>query len=1177
MAQALGGFAAQQAAAATPTATGQASSASDNLSPEAAASQKAVSSDAPVVVADETTPTQLVTAHPDGTFTVDVSPGPVRVQQGGAWVPVDTDLRLDAAGAVVPKAAAVPMEFSGGGSTAPLARMGDAGKTYTVGSPWTLPAPVLAGATATYQNVMPGIDLVVEATPDGFSENLVVKTRGAATGADLARIAFPVSLDGVAVRDSGAGGAALVSGDGRPVFTTGTGLMYDSTATVAGSATVRRTATPASTPAQDTGSVLDGPDPGAKTSVMDVALTSAELTITPDQDFLTDPDTTFPVVLDPQTTSASLSGWTTVWSNSTSTSFWKTSHALGVGYDAFLDDKFARSLYQFDTHTLGGKKVLSATFTALEVWSANCSAKSVQLWRTGAISSSTTWAHQPSWSAQVDSVSTAKGYSSSCPGGNVSFDATSAVSYTAGQSSATTTLGLRASETDSIAWKQFASPSDTKPTLSVTFVSAPSTPTGLKLSSPLLACGASSSVAVNIRTLTPTLSAVVQSADGSQATLRPNFALYQYDPDIADPQVASGSPSAYVTDGKTGTWTTPKLKDGQTYWFKARTEYHYSFNGTAASMYSGWTTTGACAFHIDTKKPAPPVISSTTYPACATAEDPGTCTAFGGVGASGAFTVKTANDVVKYTYTLNDNKAVTRTIPAGTTSSALTLAPDRRDLNQLTVTTWDAAGNSSESASYFFKVAPGTPPSAAWSFDENTGSLAADSASSNTMTLHGAQWTPLARQGASALSTDGTSSYAATAAPGVDTSGSFTLSAWVRVTDLSRTQVAVSQEGTTNASSALYYSQGANAWIFAGYTANATGTTIIQSKSEVPPVPGVWTHLAGTYDKQDQTIQLYVNGEPQGSPVPFTTAWKATGALDVGRGLYNSVPNNYFGGRIDDVRVWNRVVAPQETADLQAEENPETGHAQPALVSEWTMEDGPGGTLADTSGYGHTMSLGSGASLVSDAGGKGDVLSLDGTATGYASAPGPLVDSRGDFTVSAWTQLDAASLSDTTVAHTVAVAGQSGTTRDSWALWYSQPAGSDQGMWVFGRTASDSTGAAVVSVPADIASAQKVDPGSWTMLTGVYDGARHQLLLYVNGVRQGALGDADTDDNTGDGTVFDTPWQATGAFSAGRGRTAGGTYGNPATALLDDVRVWTGVTSASDINQRYLDELPIPL
>lgn len=1166
------------AAAETPTPMSPKSVADGDLSPEAAASQQAAESGKPVDVTDETTPTQLVTANPDGTFTAEASPEPVRVKQGADWVPVDTDLQPDSSGLIVPKAAAAHIAFSGGGSTAPLATIEAGGRSYTVRSPWELPEPELSGSTATYADVLPGIDLVVAATADGFSENLVLKTRAAAANTNLSTIRFPVSLTGVAVHDSGTGGAALVDEQGRSVFTTGTAVMYDSSA-AAQTGDTPKTSMSAAATAQDQNGVADGPNPGSKTSVMDVSVTPDALTVTPDQQFLDDPGTTFPVVLDPQTTSSSLSGWTTVWSNSKSTSFWKTSHSLGVGYDAYVDNKIAWSLYQFDTHSLGGKKILSATFNALEVWSANCTKKHVDLWRTGTISSSTTYAHQPAWSEKVDdTVSDAKGYSTSCPGGNLSFDATKAVSYTAGKSSSTTTLGLRASDSDPIAWKQFASPADHKPTLSVTFVSKPSTPTGLKLSDPKLACGASSSVAVNIRTLTPTLSANVQSADGSQSTLRPNFELYQYDPDVADPKVASGSPSAWTTAGKAGTWKTPTLKDGQTYWLRARTEYHYSFNGTSASMYSGWSKTGACAFHIDTKKPDAPVLSSKDYPGCDTSDDPDQCTAYDGVGAPGAFTVTTsAKDVVKLTYTLNYGKQSTKTVPAGTTTTTLSLAPDERGLNQLTVTAWDAAGNSSASATYYFKVAPGTPPTGVWSFDEGSGSSAADSAGSHPATLAGgAGWSALARLG-KALDTNGTTGYASATGTGLDTSKSFTVSGWARLTDTSHNSVVTAQAGTNGSAFALYYSTAYKAWIFNRYTSDSASPTIVRSLSTATPALGVWTHLTGVYDAQAQTIQLYVNGVAQGDPIAFTTPWKATGALQIARGQYGAAFSDYFPGQVDEVRMWNRVLSPEETADLEAETDPDTGAARPAPAAEWGLDETGGSTAADASGYGHVATVGAGASWTTDDAGKGNVLSLNASATGNVSAPGPIVDSQGDFTLAAWARLDPASLSDTSVSHTVTIAGQSGTTRDSWSLWYQQPAGSDQGMWVFGRTKADSAGAAVVSVPANIASAQLVDPGDWTMLTGVYDGAHHQLYLYVNGVRQGAQGDTDTDTDTGDGVIFDDPWQATGAFSVGRGLTTNGTFGNYAAGFIDDVRVWTGVMSASDIDQLYLNELPIPL
>ncbi|MFD4785656.1 LamG-like jellyroll fold domain-containing protein [Streptomyces sp. NPDC058459] len=1155
-------------------------------------------------MAAETTPTQLVTAQPDGTFTVEFDAEAVRARQASRWVPADTDLAATSSGLVVPKAAAVDIAFSGGGVHDPLARITKDGKTYSVGSPWTLPTPALSGSTATYADVLPGTDLVVQATADGFSENLVVKSRSAADNPDLSSVRFPVSVDGVSAYDTHSGGAAFVDAEGQPVFTTGSALMYDSS-TSAASTTSSAAATAATAPRASTASsttasrasydvtsaalrtavteagTLDGPHPGARATAMDVTASDDALTVRPDKSFLDDPDTTYPVVLDPQTTSASLSGWTTVWTSSPSTSFWKTSHALGVGYDAWVDNKKARALYQFDTHTLGGKKILSATFTALEVWSANCTHKAVQLWRTGSIASSTTWSKQPAWSAQVDSVSTAKGYSSSCPGGNVDFDATKAVSYTAGQSASTTTLGLRAAdEGDDIAWKQFASPSDHKPTLSVTFVSKPSAPTGVKLSSPNLTCATSRTTAAVIRDTTPRLGAAPKSADGSQSTLRPNFEVYKYDADATDPLVGSGSPSAYTTSGTTGTWTSPTLTNGQTYWFRARSQYKYSFDGTTGYMYSGWTS--GCWFRIDSSAPVQPDVDSTTYQECASPDSPDDCTAYGGVGAPATFTLKAngATDVVKYTYQLNDNPVRTKTFAATTTSYAVSLAPDVRGVNTLTVQTWDAPGNASISYTYTFKVAPGAGPVAHWSLNEGTGTTATDSVGARTATLAGsAGWSSLARLGTS-LQTNGTSSYAATGSAVLDTTKSFTISAWARLTGTAHNAVAVSQAGVNGSAFAIYYSTSYDAWVFNRYTTDVTAPAIVRSTGTTTPEVGVWTHLMGVYDAQEQTIQLFVNGLAQGDPVSFTTPWRGTGGLQIARGQYGSAFTDYFPGQVDEVAAWNRILSKEEIADLQAMTNADTGQAQPALAAGWGLDETSGTSAADSSGYGHTATVAGGGGWSTDTdGGKGNVLSLNGTSTADASANGPIVDSQGDFTVAAWAKLDTASLSDTSVAHHMRVATQSGGVRDSWGLWYDQAAGSAQGMWVFGRTTADAAGTAatVVKVPATTASAQLVDPGDWTLLTGLYDGAHHQLFLYVNGVRQGAQGDTDTDDDTGDGVVFTSPWQAIGTFNIGRGRISTGAYSDFAHGLVDDVRVWTGVMSDTAIDQMYVNEAPIPL
>jgi hypothetical protein len=162
-------------------------------------------------VSAETTPTQLVTAQPDGSFTVEFDQVPVRTKKASGWVPVDTDLERTSSGGVAPKATAADVAFSRGGSQAPLAQVTKDGKTYRVDSPWTLPVPTVSGSAATYADVMPGTDLVVRATPDGFTENLVVKS---AQSSDLSSVRFPVSVDGVTARTTSEGGAAFVDAPG---------------------------------------------------------------------------------------------------------------------------------------------------------------------------------------------------------------------------------------------------------------------------------------------------------------------------------------------------------------------------------------------------------------------------------------------------------------------------------------------------------------------------------------------------------------------------------------------------------------------------------------------------------------------------------------------------------------------------------------------------------------------------------------------------------------------------------------------------------------------------------------------------------------------------------------------------------------------------------------------------
>ncbi len=127
--------------------------------------------------ADSTTSaTSESTARPDGGRTVTLYSGPVRVQRGAEWLPVDLTLQAGPDGVVRPVAAPHDLTLT---PTGPSVRYAEGGSAAVVW-PAPLPAPRLDGSTATYPQVRPGYDLEVEATRAGFVAS--VRKDGAPTG-----------------------------------------------------------------------------------------------------------------------------------------------------------------------------------------------------------------------------------------------------------------------------------------------------------------------------------------------------------------------------------------------------------------------------------------------------------------------------------------------------------------------------------------------------------------------------------------------------------------------------------------------------------------------------------------------------------------------------------------------------------------------------------------------------------------------------------------------------------------------------------------------------------------------------------------------------------------------------------------------------------------------------------
>jgi len=126
----------------------------------AQATALASSSGQPVEVLPDRTDWSRTFAEPQGGFEATDSLVPQQVQQAdGTWVPVDTTLSVQADGSVAPSAITTGLTLSDGGS-GPLFTLSVDGQSLSMSWPFgDLPTPVLSGATATYADVLPGVNL----------------------------------------------------------------------------------------------------------------------------------------------------------------------------------------------------------------------------------------------------------------------------------------------------------------------------------------------------------------------------------------------------------------------------------------------------------------------------------------------------------------------------------------------------------------------------------------------------------------------------------------------------------------------------------------------------------------------------------------------------------------------------------------------------------------------------------------------------------------------------------------------------------------------------------------------------------------------------------------------------------------------------------------------------------
>ncbi|MFJ6728636.1 LamG-like jellyroll fold domain-containing protein [Streptomyces sp. NPDC091281] len=201
-----------------------------------------------------------------------------------------------------------------------------------------------------------------------------------------------------------------------------------------------------------------------------------------------------------------------------------------------------------------------------------------------------------------------------------------------------------------------------------------------------------------------------------------------------------------------------------------------------------------------------------------------------------------------------------------------------------------------------------------WSLDEGSGTTARDSGpNARPLTVTGgATWAP--GVSGSALKFDGKDGAAATAGPVLDTTGGYTVSAWVTLDALpGNYATAVSQDGRRQTSPFyLQYGQGGFAF------STPAGK---RARLAVTPELGRWYHLVGVRDGATGKISLYVDGAPaattDGGP-----NYVGSGPLSVGRAQWDGSATDFWNGSVDEVRAYDRALTAGEVNALYTEEKP---------------------------------------------------------------------------------------------------------------------------------------------------------------------------------------------------------------------------------------------------------------
>jgi RHS repeat-associated protein len=526
-----------------------------------------------VIVADQTTKTTTVYANPDGSLTSTIAAGPVQEPDPSSptgYSPIDLSLSQSLAG-FVPKRADAPITFSDG-TNATIASLGVGQNALAMQWGSKLPTPTVSGKTATYTNVSPGVNLVLVAEPDGFDLQIVLTKQP--TAAQVFKL--PLNLTGLTASVTANGQLQFASAAGKTVAAADAPLMWGATTDAAGDPTQV-----ASTP---------------------VTVSGGALNVSPAQSFLTSPATTYPVTIDPAPNLTATADTYVDQAHPTGT--FDSNTEVKAGLQA--TGQIQRGLLQFNTSSVSGTDILSASLNLWETFAGSCSPTQVDVYDMAAAwTTSTNWNNQPAKNQMWASASTDAGFNSTtCAANWVSFSTGGTGTNTLQKliqdwANGTPPTGgvannlevVAHSETSNSSYKRFNSidSGTAEPYLAVTYNSFPSAPTN-KWPEDM----------AKVNNLQLPMHAIFNDPDGGTGQVR-----FEIDNNATGTNIVTALGSQTSVGGQsTYTVASGLLADGTTYKWRAQ-----GYDGTDNGTWSAYRT-----FTEDVTPPTTPSLSSTTDP-----------------------------------------------------------------------------------------------------------------------------------------------------------------------------------------------------------------------------------------------------------------------------------------------------------------------------------------------------------------------------------------------------------------------------------------------------------------------------------------------------------------------------------------------------------------------------------